>query len=150
MKVSSDIAKSAASPVAKSGAPMSRRVAQIGVGGLAALVASGSSAFAQSSGQDIGQLAQGWNSQFTNIGRLILNGATVIGSVTAGAGLLELKRAHDPENQGRANAKSAGTKIMVGGGMAALASIVNVGIGTIFSGGAGTSSVSQGNIVTSG
>ena len=146
MKVSSDIAKSATAVAGKASALVPAHVARVGMGGMVALLASGGSAFAQSGGQDIGQLAQGWNGQFTNIGRLLLNGATVVGVVTAGAGLLELKRAHDPENQGRANAKSAGTKILVGGGMAAPASIVNVGIGTIFSGGGGTSTVGQGDL----
>lgn len=150
MKVSSDIAKSAATVAVKANGLVPAHAARIGMGGVVALLASGGSAFAQSGGQDVGQLAQGWNGQFTNIGRLLLNGATVVGVVTAGAGLLELKRAHDPENQGRANAKSAGTKIMVGGGMAALASIVNVGIGTIFSGGGGTSTVGQGNLTLGG
>lgn len=147
MKVSSDIAKNASAVAVKIGGLGSAR---IGASGAIALLASSGSALAQSGGQDVGQLAQGWNGQFTNLGRLFLNGATLIGVVTAGAGLLELKRAHDPENQGRANAKSAGTKIMVGGGMAALAGIVNVGIGTIFSGGGGTSTVSQGSITFGG
>ncbi len=150
MKISSDVAKTATTVAVASGnGKLGGSLARISAAGGLALLASGGPAMAQG-GQDVGQLAQGWNGQFTNIGRLLLNGATVVGVVTAGAGLLELKRSHDPENQGRANAKSAGTKIMVGGGMAALASIVNVGIGTIFSGGGGTSSVSQGNITMGG
>lgn len=101
---------------------------------------------ALAAGQDIGNLASGWNTQFQTVGKTVLNGCTIVGVGVAGAGLLELKRSQDPNNQGRDNAKSAGTKIMVGGGLAAISAIVNVGISTIFSGSGGNTSVTQGTL----
>lgn len=129
--------KAKLSPKLKAGAPVVASGLAVGMIATPAFAAGG---------QDLGNLASGWNTQFQTVGKTVLNGCTLVGVGVAGAGLLELKRSQDPNNQGRDNAKSAGTKMMVGGGLAAISAIVNVGISTIFSGGGGSTSVTQGNL----
>jgi len=113
---------------------------------IATVALSGSPAFADGT-QSVGTLSTGWAQQLTNISKVVLDVCTVGGVIVAGSGLLELKRSQDPNNQGRDNPKSAGTKILSGGGLAAIAAVVNLGIGTIFNGGGGGGSVSQGTVV---
>lgn len=98
-----------------------------------------------------GQIASNISSQFNSFGGLLINACYLGGIGLAGAGLLEMKKAGNDNNQGRDGSYKGGLiKIGAGGGLCVVPSIAGVGIGTIFNGGNGDGAPSQSNLSFTG
>lgn len=74
----------------------------------------------------IGDAAQTWTRQLTNVGKFLVAGCFLVGIGFAGVGLMKLKEAAAEQGRGQTKYSDGLWRIAVGAGLAALPAVVNM------------------------